>query len=170
MNFLTKSPAFHRFPGQRRDLLRRQAAFGWLLGLCLWVAPVWAQTPSYTQPQSDGHGNWLTNAGPVSGQATSPQTPGALWRVVSPQLNCRAQPRRHAALIVTFRQGQLLQADLGRGGADEVYFNALDRAQHPWMRVRSPQGKSLNCFVRAHRSFIQPLKAPALQRDNSKPR
>ncbi|MGE3724541.1 MAG: hypothetical protein AB7I41_03265 [Candidatus Sericytochromatia bacterium] len=170
MNFLTKRPAFHRFPGQRRYLLRRQAAFGWLLGVCLWIAPVFAQTPSYTQPLSDAQGNWLTNAGPVSGQAKSPQTPGALWRVVSPQLNCRAQPSRHAALIVTFRQGQLLQANLGRGGSDEVFFNALDRAQHPWMWVRSPQGDNLNCFVRAHRSFILPLKAPAWQRDKIHPR
>ncbi|MBT9544316.1 MAG: hypothetical protein IV090_02915 [Candidatus Sericytochromatia bacterium] len=121
------------------------------------MAPVWAESDLYTRPQMDAQGNWLTNSGPVPGRTQSPQTPGALWRVVSHQLNCRAQPSRHAALITTFRKGHLLQANLGRGGSDEVLFNPLDRAKNPWMWVRSAEGHNLGCFVRAHRSFIQPL-------------
>jgi len=152
------SPIFNLPPPKKTGTKNRQFALVWLWGLCIWVAPVWAESELYTRPQMDAQGNWLTNSGPISGQAQSPQMPGALWRVVSPQLNCRAQPNRHAALITTFRKGRLLQANLGRGGSDEVFFNSLDRAKHPWMWVRSPDGHNLGCFVRAHRSFIMPLQ------------
>ncbi len=152
------SPNLHRSQAKKTNSLYRQIALGWLLGVCLGFAPVWAESDLYTRPQMDTQGNWLTNSGPISGQAKSPQMPGALWRVVSSQLNCRAQPSRHAALITTFRKDHLVQANLGRGGSDEVLFNALDRSKNTWMWVRSAEGHDLGCFVRAHRSFIQPLQ------------
>lgn len=127
------------------------------LGCVLLTWPVWAQDPLYSQPQMDARGNWLTNAGPVYGQVQSPQIPGALWRVVAPHLNCRTQPRRSAKVVHTFKRGALVQANLGRGGSDEVLYNALDLGKNPWMWVVGPQGQPYACFVRAHRSLIQPL-------------
>ena len=117
-----------------------------------------AQDDFYTRPRIDARGDYLTNAGPVSGGTVYRMAQaGALWRVVSPGLNCRAQADPKAPSLRWFRRGTLLQANLGMGGADEVLYNAKDARGYTWMWVRSRKGQDLNCYVRANRHFIRPL-------------
>lgn len=141
-----------------------------LLALSLWepqfaqpvnARPVKAQPEEnvYSQPQISPIGNYLTNAGPVKGTVTGHATAGALWRVMTPQLNCRQGPSPKARVILSFRHGAVLQADLGRGGSDEVLYNARDARGYTWMLVRSRQGQPYHCYVRAHQRFIRPLDA-----------
>ncbi len=122
---------------------------------CLKPAWVWAQVSP--MPQPDRSGNYFSNDAPVKGTAPSPLMPGSLWQVVSSELNCRRRAGRDAAIVRQFRQGALLQAEVGRGGADEVLLNAKDQTGQPWMWVRSPQGQSHACYVKANRRYIQPV-------------
>lgn len=112
----------------------------------------------YIRPQIRADGDYLTNTGPVQAKAPSGRlSAGALWRVLTPNLNCRRQPDPQAAIVRGFRRGTLLQADIGGGGSDEVLYNVQDNRGHTWMRVRSAQGLDYHCYVRAHRRFIAPL-------------
>jgi hypothetical protein len=105
-------------------------------------------------PQPDQNGNYMGNDAPLKG--TSRFMAGSLWQVVSRGLNCRSNPGMQTAIARQFKQGEILQADVGRGGADEVLINAKDEKGNPWMRVRSAQGKDYKCYVRANRLYIQP--------------
>ncbi|MBD2327004.1 hypothetical protein [Alkalinema sp. FACHB-956] len=117
-----------------------------------------ANNAFYTKPEINSSGDYLTNAGPVQGSVSSGSLQaGALWRVVSSRLNCRQDSELTAAISRTFSQGTILQADLGRGGADEVLYNAKDRQGRTWMRVRSRNGQSYQCYVRANKQYIQPV-------------
>jgi hypothetical protein len=104
-------------------------------------------------------GDYFTNLGQQQGSVPqgSKLSPGSLWRVVSPGLNCRAKPDPKSAIVRQFRQGQVVQANLGRGGSDEVFQNATDRDGKPWMRVISPTGENYNCNVRTNRKYIRPV-------------
>lgn len=115
------------------------------------------ETDLYTHAQISAVGNYLTNAGPVKGTVAAPATAGALWRVLTPQLNCRQEPNPQARITRHFRRGTVLQADLGRGGSDEVLFNVRDARGYTWMLVRSRQGQPYRCYVRAHQRFIRAL-------------
>lgn len=119
----------------------------------VWILPGLAQV---TTPQPDLNGNYRRNQAARVGQVASPLSPGSLWQVISPGLNCRRGAGLEYDIVRQFEQGQLLQADVGRGGSDEVLINATDRRGNPWMRVRSPIGESYDCYVRAHRRYIQP--------------
>ncbi|MGI0491064.1 hypothetical protein ACN4EG_04565 [Alkalinema pantanalense CENA528] len=117
-----------------------------------------ASSDFYNRPEINSSGDYLTNAGPVKGTVTSGSLQaGALWRVVSSRLNCRQDSEVTAAISRTFSQGSILQADLGRGGSDEVLYNAKDRQGRTWMRVRSRTGQSYQCYVRANKQYIQPV-------------
>ncbi len=109
-----------------------------------------------SQPQPDQHGNYFSNDTPIRGTAPSPLMAGSLWQVMSRRLNCRSNAGMQYKITQQFKQGKLLQADVGRGGSDEVLLNITDQQGQPWMRVRSAQGKNYNCYVRANRLYIQP--------------
>lgn len=130
------------------------------VGLCqLFTLPIWGQSDDfYTRAQINAEGDYLSNAGPVTGKAPPGQTPGALWRVVSKQLNCRQQADVNAKIQLVFKHGALLQAHLGRGGSDEVLYNAKDKRGKTWMYVRLSEPSLNGCYVRANRLFIHPLQ------------
>lgn len=108
-------------------------------------------------PQSDEKGDFLTCHGPVLGPVKQPLTPGSLWRVTSDGLDCRREPRADSPLIATLTKGSQLQADVGRGGSDEVWQNAVDSEGDYWMRVRDAEGRPLDGYVRANIRFLEPL-------------
>lgn len=118
-----------------------------------------AQETLYTRPQKSAQGEWLSNGGPVTGAIHDQgQMAGALWRVISRRgLNCRRGPELNSAIVRRLAYGTQIQADLGRGGSDDVYYNALDSRKQAWMLIRTAQGQKLNCYLRAHQSLIQPL-------------
>lgn len=106
----------------------------------------------------DQRGDFRSNEGPVFGQVQRPDSPGALWVVVADWVPCRRDADPEAKLVTRFKKGTILQADVGRGGSDEVLINALDRNGRPWMRVRDEQGKAFEGYVRAHIRYIKPLE------------
>jgi hypothetical protein len=116
-----------------------------------------AQAASKYKP--DRNGDYFRNDADVRGTIPKPTLMrGHLWRVVSPQLNCRKQPSVKSTFVQQFKQGTLLQADVGSGGADEVLINAIDNMSKPWMRVRSATGRDYGCYVRANQRYIQPYE------------
>lgn len=121
------------------------------------TAPIVAQTPPV--PQSDRNGDYFSNEGPVLGTKPSGSRNmlGALWQVQSAKLNCRSGIGLEHKVVRQFKQGERLQADVGRGGSDEVFINGKDKSGKPWMWVRSATGESYNCYVRANRSYIRPV-------------
>lgn len=150
--------------------MNRPVAVLTLITMICFVGSVVAQTPvSQTQtpqsliaqtavPQPDGNGDFFSNIAPISGEvATGRSMQGSLWQVVSPGLNCRSSAGTNYEIVRQFSQGDILQADVGRGGADEVLENTRDDRGKPWMRARSEQGESYNCYVRANSRYIQPV-------------
>ena len=127
-----------------------------VLTMFSWIAAgsVLAQTSPVPKP--DRNGNYFSNDAPIKGTVSGRLMAGSLWQVVSRGLNCRSQKGTRHRIVRQFKQGGLLQADVGRGGADEVLLNAKDENGNPWMRVRSAQGTNYNCYVRANRLYIQP--------------
>jgi len=104
-------------------------------------------------------GNYLRNDG--ARLATQPQghlQAGGLWRVICPALRGRAQPDRRSRVVHVFPAGTVLQADVGRGGSDEVLLNSVDREGGTWMRARTRAGKPLDCYVRADTRTLAPLR------------
>jgi hypothetical protein len=112
-----------------------------------------AQEMSFATP--DRNGDYFSNYAPIQGKKPA-NTPGSLWQVVSPGLNCRSGLGTQFSIVRSFKVGILLQADVGRGGSDEVVMNGKDNQGKPWMRVRSEAGKSYQCNVRANRRYIKP--------------
>lgn len=111
----------------------------------------------YARPALKPNGDWATNAGPVVGTVPHGHLQaGALWRVTAP-LWCRREPAPGARILRAFGRGTILQADVGRGGSDEVLYNAVDRNGDTWMRVRTRDGRDLDCSVRANRRWLVPL-------------
>jgi len=109
------------------------------------------------QPQPNNQGDYFSNAAPI--QAQKPfNSPGGLWQVVSPGLSCRSGVGTNYRTVRQFQQGVLLQANVGRGGSDEVLINATDGKGKPWMAVRSAQGSDYACYVRANQRYIQPYQ------------
>lgn len=109
------------------------------------------------QPQPNLQGDYFSNAAPL--QAQKPvNSPGGLWQVVSPGLRCRSGAGTNYRTVRQFKRGTLLQANIGRGGSDEVLINATDGTGKPWMLVRSEQGADYRCYVRANQRYIQPYR------------
>ncbi len=111
-----------------------------------------------SMPQPDRHGNYLSNDTPIKGTAPRPLMQGSLWQVMSQKLNCRSRAGMRYGITRQFKQGELLQAEVGRGGSDEVLANSIDEKGQPWMPARSPSGQNYNCYVRANHLYIQPYK------------
>jgi len=135
------------------------------LGCVLFILVTMVSSQLTAQPTNkpivpDAQGNYLSNLTNSFGDVLpdrSKDSPGSLWRVVTPNLHCRKTPSTRARSLRVFPQGTVLQADVGRAGSDEVYLNALDEQQKPWMLVRSRNGEPYQCFVRAHQKFIAPF-------------
>ncbi|MEB3337815.1 MAG: hypothetical protein VKJ46_10155 [Leptolyngbyaceae bacterium] len=112
------------------------------------------------KPSPDPSGNYYSNEASLKGTAPAPLMAGSLWKVVANSLNCRQQPGISHPIIKRFKKGNIIQAEVGRGGSDEVLLNALDNKGQPWMFVRggkNPRNSpSLNCYVRANQLYIRP--------------
>lgn len=103
---------------------------------------------------------YFSNDAPVkAAQPGGSLMAGSLWQVVCGSLNGRAQPSLQSPVVHVFARGTVLQANVGRGGSDEVLRNALDAQGRPWMWVRSRDGQDLGCYVRANGRFIRPVPA-----------
>jgi hypothetical protein len=108
---------------------------------------------SFAKP--DRNGDYFDNYGPI--QAKKPgNDPGSLWQVISPGLNCRSDRGIQSPIVRSFKKGTILQANVGRGGSDEMWLNWKDQQGKPWMRVRSEAGEDYACNVRANSRYIKP--------------
>jgi hypothetical protein len=129
------------------------------------VLTVFSYTPATlaqtTFSQPDAHGDYYTNVAPIQGTLPegSKLQRGSLWQVVSSELNCHRRPHIESAPVRQFKRGDVLQAEVGRGGADEVLINARATDGKPWMWVRAENFR-LNdaCYVRANRRYIKPYE------------
>lgn len=117
-----------------------------------------AQDFPFAKP--DRNGDYFSNYAPMRGQVrkNTSNMAGSLWQVHSPGLNCRSQPDVKSPIIQQFKIGTILQADVGRGGSDEVLINGTDSQGKPWMSVRSQAGENYNCYVRANKRYIKPYR------------
>lgn len=108
----------------------------------------------------DRAGDYYKNQAPEKGTVRSPLSAGSLWSVASPKLNCRSAPGISSQIIKMFSRGDIIQAEVGRGGSDEVLINSPDSKGKPWMKVRGGKvfnsSSSLNCYVRANSLYIEP--------------
>jgi hypothetical protein len=106
----------------------------------------------------DRNGDYFGNDAPIKGKkpANSKIMVGSLWQVVSPGLNCRVSTGTQSPIVRSFKKGAILQANVGRGGSDEVLLNGKDQQGKPWMRVRSAAGEDYECAVRANNRYIKP--------------
>ena len=126
------------------------------------IALAQAQTPSQV-PKPDAQGDYYSNVAPIKGTVPPGNSlmVGSLWQVVSQKLNCRRQPSLQAPVVRRFRTGNILQAEVFRGGSDEVLINAKDAAGKPWMWVRAATFKLEDaCYVRANDRYIKPVTKP----------
>lgn len=108
--------------------------------------------------------DYYRNDTPVKGTTFSPLMPGSLWRVVASDLNCYSDPQANSKIVITqFSRNDIIQAEVWRGGADEVLVNELDSEGKPWMLIRggrhikSPADLT-RCHVRANSRYIQPVQ------------
>lgn len=111
-------------------------------------------------PKPDQYGDYPSNAAPIQGTVPpgSKLQPGSLWEVISPGLNCRRNPDVNSPRVRQFKSGDRLQAEVFRGGSDEVLINAKDATGKLWMKVRSKTFKLEDaCYVRANRRYIKPV-------------
>ncbi|MCE7872130.1 hypothetical protein DYH09_17355 [bacterium CPR1] len=90
------------------------------------------------------------------GEVRSPEMAGSLWKVLA-YTKGHTEPNPDSRVVHGFAPGTILQADVGRGGADEVLLNAKDSQGSCWMRVRDRKGNPLNCYVRANKESIEPV-------------
>lgn len=82
---------------------------------------------------------------------------GQYWRVQRNGLAGRSEPHPRAPLVKSFGRGTVFLADWGRGGSDEVFWNAVDLDGNTWLKVKDRQGKALNCYVRANSTWLKPF-------------
>lgn len=109
-----------------------------------------------TSNAPDAQGDYYRNDTPVQGTAPRPLMAGSLWQVVAAELNCRQEPGADQAVVRRYRQGDVLQVEVYRGGSDEVLLNAKDATGKPWMPVRGKRSAD-RCYVRANQRYIQPV-------------
>lgn len=115
------------------------------------------QNPPENAPSSAG--DYYSNEAPFKGTVHSPFMRGSLWQVVANKLNCRSGPGINHSIVRELTAGAVIQAEVGRGGADEVLLNSRDSYGRPWMPVRggkNPTSPETKCYVRANRHYIQP--------------
>ena len=123
------------------------------------VLPVAVQAQNLAQTQSqnpDAQGNYYSNFTNVQAPQTSYNSSGSLWRVVAENLDCRRSPNLKSLVLRTFQKNILIEAEVYRGGSDEVLVNLLDENGQPWMNVRG-RNRSEICLVRANSLYIEPV-------------
>lgn len=126
---------------------------------CLTIAlPTIALTQATTN-QPDRLGDYYSNEAPLRGAAMGALMAGSLWKVVASQLNCRRGGGTKHAIVRQLKRGDVLEAEVYRGGSDEVLRNFTDRTGKPWMPVRGTAADA-TCYVRANKRYIQPLALP----------
>ncbi len=82
---------------------------------------------------------------------------GSLWQVVTSTLNCRRAASLDSSVIRQYQSGVLIEAEVYRGGSDEVLVNPVDSNRKPWMAVRGRDSEDV-CYVRANSRYISPLR------------
>lgn len=132
---------------------RMKLTTGLMLVLASGIA---AATLAQALPQPSPSGDFYSNDAPIKGVAQRPLAAGSLWRVSSLKLSCHQAPGANQPIVRQFRQGDVLQVEVYRGGSDEVLLNSKDANGKPWMPVRG-QNFSDRCFVRANSRYIQPV-------------
>jgi hypothetical protein len=115
------------------------------------IASAAAQTP-------DANGDYFSNETPVLGKPSPGRSPGSLWRTLQ-ALGCRKTPDTNSPILRNLAKGTIIEAEVWRGGSDEVLVNPVDKQGKPWMAVRGKTSGDV-CYVRARKQNIQPLKAP----------
>ena len=128
--------------------------------LLIAVLPVTLLPVSVVQAEvavPDKQGNYYRNETNVRAQRVDRYGTGSLWRVVVDSLNCRKEPSINSAVQRTYNANDIIEAQIGRGGSDEVLINARDKNGRPWMQVRSVTSTFEGCYVRANSRFIQPV-------------
>jgi hypothetical protein len=131
-----------------------------LLILSAAVSAKWVRSAEINLP--DRAGDYDRNEAPIKGSIRPPLMAGSLWRVVAAELHCRRTPDVKAAIVRQFQRNDILQAEVYRGGSDEVLVNARDANGKPWMPVRG-QNSSQLCYVRANHRYIQPVTQATAQ-------
>ena len=131
------------------NILSKSLTYSMLL-FAVWPATVQAQA-------SDSKGNYYRNETTVQAPSkNSKPLAGSLWRVVVEELNCRQNTGLDSLVSRTYPADALLEAEVYRGGSDEVLINPLDKNDNPWMPVRGAKSEDV-CFVRANSRYIQPV-------------
>ncbi len=108
--------------------------------------------------QPDRLGDYHSNEAPLRGTAVGALMAGWLWQVAARRLNCRHASGNEQVIVRQFKQGDVLEAEVYRGGSDEVLRNPIDRSGKPWMTVRGKSASAI-CYVRANKRYIQPLSS-----------
>lgn len=107
----------------------------------------------------DGKGNYIRNDAPIKGKVQmSLLNPGGLWKVKAPTLEAHASPDPGSALVRTFKQGEVIQANAGTGGSDEGLKNFKDAQGQYWMSCRDQAGNDLDCWVPASTNTLAPVQ------------
>jgi hypothetical protein len=134
-----------------------------LMQTSVWTMAIWITLNmgaiGFTQPvpQPDQNGDYFSNEAPLKRQnPPSKMQAGSLWQVVSATLNCRAAAGTNQTVLRQYKQAAILEAEVGRGGSDEVLLNVKDVNGKPWMVVRGSRSED-RCYVRANRRYIRPL-------------
>lgn len=127
-----------------------------------WHGEASPQSSSYgaTLIAQDAQGDYYSNEAEVKANRRSRYGTGSLWQVKVRQLNCRQEPSLESPIKRTYAKNALLEAQIYRGGSDEVLINPRDRNGKPWMPVRDRDSSESRCFVRANSRYIQPVKNP----------
>jgi hypothetical protein len=108
----------------------------------------------------DQNGNYYRNESPVQATIEIPSNrglqAGSLWRVMVDALNCRREASLNSPVVKVYNYGDILEVEVYRGGSDEVFINAIDENNQPWMPVRGDSYQA-RCLVRANSRLIAPV-------------
>lgn len=107
-----------------------------------------AQTNSFQYPKPNRKGDYTSI---ISKFEDGKKSPHLVWKVVSSELNCRAQAGGNYRVVRSLSQGNNVDII----GKPKVY---RDKQGKPWLYV-APEGivEDVRCFVRANSQFIKPI-------------
>jgi predicted methyltransferase len=108
-----------------------------------------AQTNNFQYPQPNQKGDYTSILSNQAGQ----KSPHLVWKVVSSELNCRAQAGRNYRVVRSLWQGDNVDVV----GQPKIY---LDKQGKPWLYVAkegNAEDLKIRCFVRANSQLIKPI-------------
>jgi hypothetical protein len=108
-----------------------------------------AQTNNFQYPQPNQKGDYTS----ILSNQDRQKSPHLVWKVVSSELNCRAQPGRNYRVVRSLSQGD----NIDIVGKPQIY---PDKQGKPWLYVAkegSAEDVKIRCFVRANSQFIKPI-------------